>query len=84
MRKSKKSYLLDLPEVTAGIEEGEEKSITYEDHEYKYRVDRYTMYRDYYALEVVGGPHKVRATTTCKKASVKKRLKKLILSLMHK
>jgi len=83
MRRSKK-LSLSGPEVTASIEEGETKEIEYENHKYSYRVDRFTLYKDYYALEVTGGPFGYRATTTCKKPSIKKRLRNLILSLKHK
>jgi hypothetical protein len=85
MRRSKKSYLyLDSRKVEAGIEVGKEKTIDYGGHSYKYRVDKYTMYKDYYALVVVGGPHQIRATTTCKKSGIKSKLKAIILTLKHK
>lgn len=84
MAKSKKSYLLELPEVHAGLETTETKTIEYENHKFSYTVDRYTMYKDYYAVEVVGGPFNIRATTTCKGRSIKKQIKMLIKSLLHK
>lgn len=84
MARSKKFSLSDLPEVTADIEEGETKTITYKDQEYSYRVDRYTMYKDYYAVTVSGGQHKGSVTTTCKKSLVNKKVKGAILSLQHK
>lgn len=84
MARSKKSYLLDLPEVTSGIELEEEKTVTHEGHEYHYRVEKYSMYKSYYAIIVTGGPYKYRATTTCKGVNIKKRIKMLILSLKHK
>ena len=84
MRRSKKFSLSDLPEVTTDIELVEEKTITYEGHEYTYRIEKYTMYKDYNAITVTGGPCKGSATTTCKRASIKKKLKGMILSLKHK
>jgi len=70
--------------VTATITEGELKRLTYAGHEYIYRVDRYDLWRDYYALIIIGGPYRVRAVTTCRKSSVKKNLMKIIQSLSHK
>ncbi len=84
MARSKKSYLLDLPEVTSDMEVVEEKTITHEGHEYSYRVEKYSMYKSYYAVEVTGGPYKTRATTTCKGSRVKAKIKALILLLKHK
>jgi hypothetical protein len=66
------------------IETGEIKRLEFLGHEYVYRVDKYTVLKDYYCLVVAGGPHRIRAITTCKKSQIKKRLKKLILALTHK
>jgi hypothetical protein len=84
MAKSKKSSLLELTDFRSEIEKGEDKNVTYAGHEYKYRIDRYMIFKDYYAVEIVGGPFNIRATTTCKKSSIKKKLKVLINSLSHK
>lgn len=84
MARSKKFSLSDSPEVSADIEEGELKIITYKGHDYSYRVDRYMMYKDYYAVTVSGGQHKGSVTTTCKKALINKKVKGAILSLQHK
>jgi len=84
MRRSKKSYLLDLPEISSDIEVEEEKTITHEGHEYNYRVEKYTMFKSYYAIIVTGGPYKIRATTTCKGTRVKTKIKALILTLKHR
>lgn len=84
MRRSKKSSLLDLPNVSSEIEEGEVKTITYKDHEYSYRVDKYSMYKDYYAVVVSGGQYKGSVTTTCKKSLINVKIKGAIKSLQHK
>ena len=84
MKRSKKYSLSDSNEVVAGIKTGEPKSLTYGGHEYLYRIDKYTMYKDYYALIVVGGRYRIRAITTCKKSELKKKLKLIIVKLCHK
>ncbi len=84
MKRSSKFCLSDLHEITSNIEVGETKEITYEDHKYQYRVDKYTMYKDYYSIVVAGGPYNIRATTTCKKAGIRKKLKAMIKLLKHK
>lgn len=83
MKRSKKFSLSDTTEVLASIEEGESKSLTYGGHEYLYRIDKYTMYKDYYALIVVGGRYRIRAMMTCKKSELKKNLKLIIVKLWH-
>lgn len=84
MARSRKFSLSDLPEVSSDIEVEEEKTITHEGHEYHYRVEKYSMYKSYYAVIVTGGPYKIRATTTCKGARVKAKIKALILTLKHR
>lgn len=85
MKRSTKFSISDTKtNISADIAEGETKEVIYEGHKYEYRVDRYTMYKDYCALVVTGGPHNYRATTTCKRGGVKKRLKTIILLLKHK
>lgn len=73
-----------MTEVTAGIKEEESKEITYEGHKYMYRVDKYTMFKDYYAIHVRGGPYGHSATTTCKGKSIQKKLKLIILTLKQR
>ncbi len=84
MKRSKKSSLLDLREITAGLEEIESKEITYEGHKYKYRIDKYIIHKNYYAIYVTGGPYNHSAITTCKKSSIQKKLKTIILILKQK
>jgi len=84
MRRSKKFSLSDLPEVSSNIVLKEERTITHEGHEYTYRVEEYTMFKSYCAVIVTGGPYKYSATTTCKGANVKKKIKALIFTLKHK
>ena len=84
MRKSTKFSISEQPEPVAGLKEEERKTITYEGHQYSYVVDKYIMYKDYYAIEVLGGPFNIRATTTCKGRSIKKQIKMLIKSLQHR
>jgi len=66
------------------VKEGIEKEVEYEGRKYKYHIDKYTMYKDYYAITVSGGPYNASATTTCEKASLKETLKALISKLQHK
>lgn len=84
MAKSTKSYLLELRDFSSEVEEIENKTINYKDNDYSYVVSKYTMFKDYYSVEVFGGPFKIRATTTCNGKSIKKRIKMLIESLRHK
>ena len=84
MKRSKKYYQSDLPEIKAEIEKGKIKKLIYRGYEYVYRIDKYTMYKDYCVLIVVGGRYRIRATTTCKKSDIKKNLKVIILELLHK
>lgn len=85
MRRSKKSYLSDLTEcVKSELELIEEKNITYEGHEYKYRVEKYSVLKDYYSIIVIGGPYKYTATTSCKKVGIQKKLKTLIKLLKQR
>lgn len=84
MAKSKKSYLLDLPEISSEIELEEEKTIEYNEHEYTYRVEKYSMFKGYCAVTVSGGPHRSKAMTTCKSSRVKASIKRLILEITHK
>lgn len=83
-RLKKFSLSSNLPEITTDIEIGEVKTITYQGHKYSYRIDKYSMYKDYYIVSVSGGQHKGSITTTCAKASIKKKLKRMIISLTHK
>ncbi len=69
--------------MKATITEGEVKRFTYAGHEYIYRVDKYNLYRDYYALTIVGGPYRIRAVTTCKFSSIKPVLMEITKSLRH-
>jgi len=84
MKRSNKFSLSGLYDITANIEEIERKTITYEDHEYEYVIEKYTMYKDYNIVTVTGGPYKSKAITTCKRASIKKNLKGMILLLRNK
>ena len=84
MKQSTKLHLYDSLKISAEIEEGEKKEIEFRGYPYIYRVDKYTFYKNYYSLILVGGPYRLRATTTCKKEDIKKCLKKLIIALNHK
>lgn len=83
MKPSKKFYLSDLPEISSEIIPGEDKTITYQEQEYTYRIDKYSMYKDYVAVHVKG-PKGRSAMTTCSRGHVKKRLKVLIGLLQHR
>lgn len=84
MRRSKKSSLSDLVEVTSNIELEEEKTVTYEDHEYTYTVLKYTMFKSFYSVTVKGGPYKYSATTSCKGVLIKPSIKKFMRIIKHK
>ena len=84
MKRSKKSSLSDLPEIESEIELLEEKTITYEGHEYTYRVEKYTVLKNYCSIVVTGGPYRYTATTTCRKGGVQNKLKVLIKMLKQK
>lgn len=84
MKPSTKLSKSEGPEVIANIELGEKKEFELNGHRYIYRVDRYTMYKDYYSITLVGGPRKIKTITTCKKARINPCLKVMIRAIQHK
>jgi hypothetical protein len=65
------------------FEESEIKRITYKGFEYAYKTAKSLLIKNLVYIYVAGGPHRIKACTSCGDRDVKTELMKLIKGLSH-